>query len=114
MSSVPTENLPATAESQPAQTDAAATTTTDSNNPNDRPRNTRTNNASGRGRGRSQQPVLAPPSRPKPIRLHDLSGVPMGHVPAYLPGSASLVEELDRRLLIVLRDGKHIVGVRTL
>jgi hypothetical protein len=26
-------------------------------------------------------------------------------------GSASLVEELDQRLLIVLRDGKHLIGV---
>ena len=44
--------------------------------------------------------------------IHTQSGVPFGHVPAYLPGSASLVEELDKHLLIVLRDGKHIVGVR--
>lgn len=39
------------------------------------------------------------------------SGVPYGHVPAYLPGSASLVEELDKQLMIVLRDGRHLVGV---
>ncbi|KAL7581772.1 hypothetical protein ACA910_022305 [Epithemia clementina (nom. ined.)] len=47
---------------------------------------------------------------PPPPAVHTQSGVPFGHVPAYLPGSASLVEELDQRLLIVLRDGKHIVG----
>eukprot|EP00547_Thalassionema_nitzschioides_P014290 CAMPEP_0194235660 /NCGR_PEP_ID=MMETSP0158-20130606/3093_1 /TAXON_ID=33649 /ORGANISM="Thalassionema nitzschioides, Strain L26-B" /LENGTH=151 /DNA_ID=CAMNT_0038969185 /DNA_START=7 /DNA_END=462 /DNA_ORIENTATION=- len=38
------------------------------------------------------------------------SGVPYGYVPAYLPGSASLVEELDKQLMIVLRDGRHLVG----
>jgi hypothetical protein len=42
------------------------------------------------------------------------SGVPYGHVPGYLPGSSSLVEELDKRVLIVLRDGRHLVGVSTL
>ena len=39
------------------------------------------------------------------------SGVPFGHLPAFLPGSASLVEQLDRRIMIVLRDGRHLVGV---
>mmetsp|Transcript_49554 Transcript_49554/g.140354 ORF Transcript_49554/g.140354 Transcript_49554/m.140354 type:complete len:140 (-) Transcript_49554:107-526(-) len=28
-----------------------------------------------------------------------------------LPGAASLVEQLDKRLLVVLRDGRHLVGV---
>jgi hypothetical protein len=41
------------------------------------------------------------------------SGLPFGYVPAYLPGSASLVEELDEILMIVLRDGRHLVGVST-
>ena len=45
--------------------------------------------------------------------VNNNSGVPFGYVPGYMPGSASLVEELDKRMLIVLRDGKHIVGVRT-
>ena len=39
------------------------------------------------------------------------TGIPFGHVPAYLPGSSSLVEELDQRIMIVLRDGRHLVGV---
>lgn len=47
-----------------------------------------------------------------PMQVHASSGVPFGHVPAYLPGSSSLVEELDQRILLVLRDGKHIIGVR--
>jgi U6 snRNA-associated Sm-like protein LSm1 len=29
----------------------------------------------------------------------------------YYPGVASLVEELDKRILLVLRDGRHLVGV---
>lgn len=55
--------------------------------------------------GRGQQP------RSPAVSVHSSSGVPFGHVPAYLPGSASLVEELDKRVLIVLRDGKHLIGV---
>lgn len=48
---------------------------------------------------------------PQPVKVHSGSGVPFGYVPAYLPGSASLVEELNQRVMIVLRDGKHLVGV---
>lgn len=59
----------------------------------------------GRGRGQNQ-----PQQRSAPMSVHSSSGVPFGHVPAYLPGSASLVEELDQRILIVLRDGKHLIG----
>lgn len=29
----------------------------------------------------------------------------------YLPGAASLLEQLDKRILIILRDGRHLVGV---
>ncbi len=57
--------------------------------------------------GRSQQPRARPP----PMTVHAHSGVPFGLVPAYLPGASSLVEELDQRILLVLRDGKHIIGV---
>uniref|UniRef100_A0A7S2MNL0 U6 snRNA-associated Sm-like protein LSm1 n=1 Tax=Helicotheca tamesis TaxID=374047 RepID=A0A7S2MNL0_9STRA len=39
------------------------------------------------------------------------NAVPYGHLPSFLPGSSSLVEQLDRRVLIVLRDGRHLVGV---
>lgn len=28
----------------------------------------------------------------------------------YLPGAASIIDQLDSRLLIVLRDGRNIVG----
>mmetsp|Transcript_16742 Transcript_16742/g.25142 ORF Transcript_16742/g.25142 Transcript_16742/m.25142 type:complete len:118 (+) Transcript_16742:122-475(+) len=28
----------------------------------------------------------------------------------YLPGAASLLDQLDQRVLIILRDGRHIVG----
>ena len=37
--------------------------------------------------------------------------VPFGTVPGFLPGAASLVEQLDRRVLVVLRDGRHLTGV---
>ena len=55
---------------------------------------------------RDQQQKQPPPQPPMPM-----SGVPYGYLPAFLPGSASLVEQLDRRLMIVLRDGRHLVGV---
>jgi hypothetical protein len=82
------------------------------------------------GRGESQLPANAavrgshhhhhhassyghhPAQRAVPVMIHSSSGVPFGHVPSYLPGSSSLVEELDRRVLLVLRDGKHLIGVR--
>jgi hypothetical protein len=51
------------------------------------------------GRGPNKKPAVP------------MSGVPYGYLPAFLPGSASLVEQLDRRLMIVLRDGRHLVGV---
>ena len=40
-----------------------------------------------------------------------MSGVPYGYLPAFLPGSASLIEQLDHRVMIVLRDGRHLIGV---
>lgn len=39
-----------------------------------------------------------------------ISGIPYGFLPAFLPGSASLAEQLDQRVMIVLRDGRHLVG----
>lgn len=75
----------------------------------------------GRGSGRNprgreprtpQQPGgRGPQQQQQPVKIHSGSGVPFGYVPAYLPGSASLVEELNQRIMIVLRDGKHLVGV---
>lgn len=29
----------------------------------------------------------------------------------YLPGAASLLDQLDKRILIILRDGRHLVGI---
>jgi len=34
-----------------------------------------------------------------------------GSVSGFLPGAASLIEQLDKRLLVILRDGRHLVGV---
>jgi hypothetical protein len=71
-----------------------------------------TANGRGGGRGgRSSGGRGDSGGRSAPSPVHQGSGVPFGHVPAYLMGSASLVEELDQRLLIVLRDGKHLIGV---
>ena len=33
-----------------------------------------------------------------------------GDSSAYLPGAASLIEEIDKRIMIILRDGRHLVG----
>lgn len=51
------------------------------------------------------------PQRVAPQQIHESSGLPHGHVPVYLPGSSSLVEELDKQVLVILRDGRHLVGV---
>ena len=63
----------------------------------------------------SRPPASRPPTDraavTRALAINESSGVPFGHVPAYLPGSSSLVEELDKRVLIVLRDGKHLIGV---
>eukprot|EP00980_Cylindrotheca_fusiformis_P005658 scaffold1184_cov132-Cylindrotheca_fusiformis.AAC.79 len=69
------------------------------------------NNGRGGGRGRGGGEGRGGGSN-GPTSVAPTSGIPYGHVPAYLPGSSSLVEELDTRVLIVLRDGRHIVGVR--
>jgi hypothetical protein len=58
------------------------------------------------GGGRGQQHQVAPV-----ISIAPSTGIPFGHVPPYLPGSSSLVEELNKRILVVLRDGRHLVGV---
>lgn len=73
----------------------------------------------GRGKGRGP-PTTAPPTQqqqhsgrggPGPVSIAPTTGIPFGHIPAYLPGSSSLVEELNTRMLVVLRDGRHLVGV---
>ena len=41
---------------------------------------------------------------------HPASSVPFGYLPPFLPGASSLVEQLDQKMLVVLRDGRHLVG----
>ena len=68
----------------------------------------------GRGGGRGQQgrgQQQQGRGQGGPVSIAPASGIPYGHVPGYLPGSSSLVEELDQRLLMVLRDGRQLVGV---
>ena len=72
--------------------------------------NNNNNNNNNGGRGYPQQGR----GTGGPATVAPTSGVPYGHVPGYLPGSSSLVEELDQRVLIVLRDGRHLVGVSML
>ncbi|KAL7534588.1 hypothetical protein ACHAXR_005972 [Thalassiosira sp. AJA248-18] len=62
-------------------------------------------NNSGGGRGGRGGGGGAPPINPE-----DPFDVPYGFLPAFLPGAASLVEQLDQRLLVILRDGRHLVG----
>jgi len=64
---------------------------------------------SGRGRGGNYPPQNAPnngPPMPRPA-----TAVPYGYLPAYLPGASSMVEQLDRKCLVILRDGRHLVGI---
>jgi len=49
--------------------------------------------------------------KPHHHQNHIPNAAPFGTVPAFLPGASSLVEQLDKRLLIVLRDGRHLIGV---
>jgi len=43
--------------------------------------------------------------------MSQYSGDGFSHVWDFLPGTASLVEEVDKKLLVVLRDGRKLVGV---
>lgn len=58
---------------------------------------------SGRGRNDAGQGRGPPTGR-------GAQAAPFGCLPPFLPGSASLVEQLDQRLMVVLRDGRHLVG----
>jgi len=67
------------------------------------------NYSSGRGRGGISTSHNAPnngPPMPRPV-----TAVPYGYLPAYLPGASSMVEQLDRKLLVILRDGRHLIGI---
>lgn len=70
------------------------------------------NTGGGGGRGRGGRGRGGGPSSQGDgvQKLAPNTGIPFGHVPAYLPGSSSLVEELDQRIMVVLRDGRHLVG----
>ena len=73
-------------------------------NPNNSSRSDKNQHGKHRNNNQSSRQGQGQPSVP-------MSGVPFGYIPAFLPGSASLVEQLDRRIMIVLRDGRHLVGV---
>ena len=84
--------------------------------PDERPGRGRGGSGRGRAPGRGGRGLWQPDARGTQGRggttsVAPTTGVPYGYVPGYLPGSSSLVEELDQRVLIVLRDGRHLVGV---
>lgn len=106
---------PTVVTSTPSGTTTALPTSTEDSMHSSSPTPFPGNRPGGRGPKRSPGATSTrTPRRPTEATttLHQTSGIPYGHVPAYLPGSASLVEELDQRVLIVLRDGTHVVGVR--
>ncbi|KAL3773851.1 hypothetical protein ACHAWO_002216 [Cyclotella atomus] len=63
-----------------------------------------------RGPGRGGQPSGREGRGRGPPPGRGLQAAPFGCLPPFLPGSASLVEQLDQRLMVVLRDGRHLVG----
>ena len=66
--------------------------------------------SSGRGGGRNGSSYLGRGGRNGPL-IRPATQVPQGYLPPYLPGASSMVEQLDKRLLVILRDGRHLVGV---
>jgi U6 snRNA-associated Sm-like protein LSm1 len=58
------------------------------------------NNSQNNGNHQPTQPAIRP-----------VNEVPYGYLPAFLPGASSMVEQLDRKLLVILRDGRHLVGI---
>ena len=57
--------------------------------------------------GQQQAPAVAH-SPPVASRAVAVENAPQ--VRAFLPGAASLIEQLDTRTLVILRDGRHLVG----
>lgn len=75
--------------------------------------NNNNDQARGDGRGhRGRGPTLGhtPNGTVPVVSVAPTTGIPFGYVPAYLPGSSSLVEDLDQRIMVVLRDGRHLLG----
>ncbi|KAL7522516.1 hypothetical protein ACHAWX_007212 [Stephanocyclus meneghinianus] len=64
----------------------------------------------GRGRGGRSHYTNVPQNNVSNMLPRAPPAAPFGCLPPFLPGSASLVEQLDQRLLVVLRDGRHLVG----
>lgn len=60
-------------------------------------------------------PAAEAPAATEEKRAGDAAGdgdmAPTVEPRPFLPGSASLIEQLDTRVLIVLREGRHLVGV---
>ncbi|CAM9283755.1 unnamed protein product [Chrysoparadoxa australica] len=68
----------------------------------------------GRGPGNVQGPRMQGYPRGMPLgpgNGRGPRGPPRPPPPSFFPGAASMFEQLDKRLLVVLRDGRHLVGV---
>ena len=66
----------------------------------------------GGGRGRNHpHNAQTNNGNPHPHPIRPVNEVPYGYLPAFLPGASSMVEQLDRKLLVILRDGRHLVGI---
>ena len=55
-------------------------------------------------------PPPSSPSVPPSLPSSSSSSLAMSSSASYLPGTASLLEELDKRLMVLLRDGRTLIG----
>jgi U6 snRNA-associated Sm-like protein LSm1 len=53
--------------------------------------------------------MMVPPHHMRPAL--GMPPPPAPQPPSFFPGAASLFEQLDRLVLVVLRDGRHLVGI---
>lgn len=62
----------------------------------------------------AEMPEEEDPDQPEggeePLQVDAATALAKSVEDEYLPGAASLIEQLDKRILIVLRDGRHLVG----
>jgi U6 snRNA-associated Sm-like protein LSm1 len=63
----------------------------------------------GRGPPPGQHFMMVPPHHMRPAL--GMPPPPAPQPPSFFPGAASLFEQLDRLVLVVLRDGRHLVGI---
>jgi U6 snRNA-associated Sm-like protein LSm1 len=57
-----------------------------------------------------EEDPVQPEGEEEPVQVDAATALAKSVEDEYLPGDASLIEKLDKRILIVLRDGRHLVG----